>query len=107
MRLCIKNRWATTLTDLHAKGNHGDEHLEDERQCQLPHGCKNLVAGGSVRQRVAVALDVSCVSVVAQLGGVKQSTVIKQLWDELAGAHARVAVGESEHSCERRHNQHL
>lgn len=65
------------------------------------------MAGRSVGQGVAVGLDVGCVIVVAQLGGVEQAAVVEQLWNELAGAHARVAVGEGQHSCERGHHQHL
>lgn len=73
----------------------------------MPHGREDVVASGAVGQGVAVGLDVGRVSVVAQLGGVEQAAVIEKLGDELAGAHARVAVGESQNGCECRHHQHL
>lgn len=63
----LQNNQATISTDLHAKGNHGDEHLKDECQCQLPHGCEDIVTSGAVRQGVAVGLDICRVGIITQL----------------------------------------
>lgn len=94
-------------TDLHAERDYSDEHLEEQSQGQLPHGGVNIVAGGSIGQSIAAALEVAHVVIVTQLRGVQQATVIKQFRNELAGAHASVAVGECQQGCECGHHQNL
>lgn len=47
--------WWQAGADLHAKGHHGDEHFEEQRQSQLPQRREQAGPSRPVRQAVAHA----------------------------------------------------
>lgn len=95
------------MTYLHAKGHHSDQQLKDQSQRQLPHGRVDVMSRWPVGQSIAVALGNAHVGVVTELRRIQQAAIIKQLRDQLAGAHASVAVGKRQQSCDRCNNQNF
>lgn len=93
--------------DLHAEGEDGDDHLEDQGECQLPQGVVDARPRWPVGDVVHRPTHVGVVDVVAQLWRLQRATVVEELWDELAGAAPRVWVWEGQHGGDARHGNHL
>lgn len=91
---------------LHAKGEDGDEDLHYKGQSQLPHGSVNSWASSSVWQVIPFGA-VEIIHVLTKLGRVQNPTVIKELGDQLTGAHPGVLIGEGQHGRDGRHYKHL
>lgn len=93
--------------DLHAKGEDGDDYLEDQGEGQLPQGVVDAGPRRSVGDVVHRSAHVGVVDVVAQLRRLQRAAVVEELRDELAGAASRVRVGEGQHGRDARHGDHL
>lgn len=93
--------------DLHAKGEDGDDHLEDQGEGQLPQGVVDARPRRPVRDVIHRPTHVGVVDVVAQLRGLQRAAVVEELRDELAGAAPRVRVREGQHGRDASHSDHL
>lgn len=69
---CIK-----TMPYLHAKSKDGDDYLKDQCECQLPEGAVDPWPGWSVWYIILWTAHIGVIDVIAELGGLESTTVIK------------------------------
>lgn len=90
---CLQQPLRLSPIYLHAESEYRDDNFKHQSQGQLPHGSVDSGAGRSVGNVVHRPGHVWVIDIVAELRGLQGTTVIEELWDQLAGAPPGVGVG--------------